>query len=544
MATSRVPLVLLACGSFNPITNQHMRLFELARDHMHSTGQYQVVGGIVSPVSDGYGKQGLVLAKHRIAMAKLALQSSNWVTVDEWESKQPDWTETVVTMRYHYGRILKEYEQSTERNSDSNENTTPLSNPCPQLKLLCGADFLDTFKIPGLWRDDHVEEVSGRFGLVCVSRGGLQPERAVHESDTLSRHRQNIFLVREWVRNETSATDIRRALRRGLSVKYLIPDTVIEYIHQHNLYTEDSERKNKGTVLRPLAKEAQQLVKSLDDYVNVAIRKIATLLKPDKDITHDGDHIIIKTLSTFKNYNMDFYVGKEFEEDLSGVDDRKCMTTINWEGDKLVCAQKGEVEGRGWTHWVEGDELHLVVTANHFEAINPLINSFLPSCPLTQIKAGGLPAPSPSLHCLKSTTTPAATMPVDFNGKWILETSEKFEDYLKVLNIDFATRKIAISLSQTKVVAQDGDKFDFKTLSTLRNYELAFTVGVEFDEHTKGLDNRNVKSLVTWEGDKLVCTQKGEKANRGWKHWIEGDKLYLELTCEDVVCVQVFKRKE
>lgn len=62
--------------------------------------------------------------------------------------------------------------------------------------------------------------------------------------------------------------------------------------------------------------------------VNVAIRKIATLLKPDKDIVHDGDHIIIKTLSTFKNYNMDFYVGKEFEEDLSGVDDRKCMVSI------------------------------------------------------------------------------------------------------------------------------------------------------------------------------------------------------------------------
>lgn len=39
MATRRVPLVLLACGSFNPITNQHMRLFELARDHMHRTGE-------------------------------------------------------------------------------------------------------------------------------------------------------------------------------------------------------------------------------------------------------------------------------------------------------------------------------------------------------------------------------------------------------------------------------------------------------------------------------------------------------------------------
>lgn len=62
--------------------------------------------------------------------------------------------------------------------------------------------------------------------------------------------------------------------------------------------------------------------------VNVAIRKIATLLKPDKDIVHDGEHIVIKTLSTFKNYNMDFYVGKEFEEDLAGVDDRKCMVSF------------------------------------------------------------------------------------------------------------------------------------------------------------------------------------------------------------------------
>lgn len=36
---SRIPLILLACGSFNPITNMHMRLFELARDHLHQTGQ-------------------------------------------------------------------------------------------------------------------------------------------------------------------------------------------------------------------------------------------------------------------------------------------------------------------------------------------------------------------------------------------------------------------------------------------------------------------------------------------------------------------------
>uniref|UniRef100_A0A673KHU5 Retinol binding protein 1 n=1 Tax=Sinocyclocheilus rhinocerous TaxID=307959 RepID=A0A673KHU5_9TELE len=102
----------------------------------------------------------------------------------------------------------------------------------------------------------------------------------------------------------------------------------------------------------------------LSNYLFVSkLIKIATLLKPDKDITQNGDHFTIKTLSTFRNYNMDFVVGQEFEEDLSGVDDRKCMTTITWDGDNLVCVQKGEIEGRGWTHWIEGDELHLELRA-------------------------------------------------------------------------------------------------------------------------------------------------------------------------------------
>ncbi|XP_051989238.1 nicotinamide/nicotinic acid mononucleotide adenylyltransferase 3-like isoform X2 [Xyrauchen texanus] len=121
----RILLVLLACGSFNPITHQHMRLFELARDHLHQTGLYRVVGGIVSPVSDGYGKQGLVVSKHRLAMARLALQSSDWVTVDDWESQQYDWTETVVTMRYHYSRIDAQYQQRIGERKDRPTNMQP-----------------------------------------------------------------------------------------------------------------------------------------------------------------------------------------------------------------------------------------------------------------------------------------------------------------------------------------------------------------------------------------------------------------------------------
>ncbi|XP_033832855.1 retinol-binding protein 2-like [Periophthalmus magnuspinnatus] len=133
-------------------------------------------------------------------------------------------------------------------------------------------------------------------------------------------------------------------------------------------------------------------------------------------------------------------------------------------------------------------------------------------------------------------------MPADYNGRWEMVKNENFEEVMKALDIDFATRKIAAHLHQTKVIVQNGDKFETKTLSTFRNYEVNFTIGVEFEEHTKALDNRKVMTLVTWDGDKLICVQKGEKENRGWKHWIEDDMLHLEIFAEGKVCHQVFKK--
>ncbi|NWH62888.1 NMNA3 adenylyltransferase, partial [Geococcyx californianus] len=256
---SRIPLILVACGSFNPITNMHMRLFELARDHLHQTGQYQVIEGIVSPVNDDYRKKGLVSARHRIAMAKLALETSDWVRVDPWESEQKTWTETVKVLRHHYSESLRLLESKKEfmKNKWPIERSTEDSlsyqhSVLPELKLLCGADFLQTFKTPNLWKEEHIKEILEKFGLVCISRAGSDPAQYINESHLLTKFQHNIFLVKEWIQNEISATQIRCALCRGLSVKYLIPDSVISYIAQHNIYTEESERKNEGDLLQPL----------------------------------------------------------------------------------------------------------------------------------------------------------------------------------------------------------------------------------------------------------------------------------------------------
>lgn len=100
--------------------------------------------------------------------------------------------------------------------------------------------------------------------------------------------------------------------------------------------------------------------------INIALRKIVWMLRPSKHIEHDvnSGRMKIKTITTFKNFDMDFTLGEEFTEDLGPVDGRKCQTTVDWDGDRLVCVQRGEKEGRGWTHWLEGNFLHLELRVN------------------------------------------------------------------------------------------------------------------------------------------------------------------------------------
>ncbi|XP_059189443.1 retinoid-binding protein 7a [Centropristis striata] len=133
-------------------------------------------------------------------------------------------------------------------------------------------------------------------------------------------------------------------------------------------------------------------------------------------------------------------------------------------------------------------------------------------------------------------------MPASLCGTWDMISCVNAEGYMIALGISQCLRKIAVMLKLKKVIEQQGDQYIIKTFSVFRNYTVSFRVGQEFEEFTQGLDNRHLKSLVTWEGNKLVCEQIGQKKKRGWSHWIEDDKLHLEMYCEGEVCKQVFKK--
>lgn len=75
---------------------------EIARDDFRERGDYEVIGGIVSPVHDSYGKPELAVGHHRCAMVKISIQSSEWIRLSDWEcNEQADWTRTRCSLQYH-----------------------------------------------------------------------------------------------------------------------------------------------------------------------------------------------------------------------------------------------------------------------------------------------------------------------------------------------------------------------------------------------------------------------------------------------------------
>lgn len=123
--------------------------------------------------------------------------------------------------------------------------------------LLCGADVLESFETPNLWKKEDIAEIVGRYGLVCITRSGGDPHKFINQSDELWKYRTNIHVVHEWVTNDISATHVRRALRRGRSVRYLLPDSVISYIQEHGLYSAESEQKNADVILAPFQRYSE-----------------------------------------------------------------------------------------------------------------------------------------------------------------------------------------------------------------------------------------------------------------------------------------------
>jgi nicotinamide mononucleotide adenylyltransferase len=166
--------------------------------------------------------------QYRVAMCQLAIdKASNWLMVDTWEAEKKEYSPTAHVLDHF------EHEINKVRNGiDAGDGTR---KPV-RIALLAGADLIQTMSTPGVWSENDLDHILGRYGTFIIERSGTDIDEALA---SLQPYRENIHVIQQLIQNDVSSTKIRLFLRRGMSVQYLIPAPVVEYIEQNHLFGED-----------------------------------------------------------------------------------------------------------------------------------------------------------------------------------------------------------------------------------------------------------------------------------------------------------------
>ena len=69
-----------------------------------------------------------------------------------------------------------------------------------------------------------------------LQRSGTDIDEAL---STLQAWKDNIWVIQQLVQNDISSTKIRLFRRRDMSIRYLVPEPVVQYIEANGLYDED-----------------------------------------------------------------------------------------------------------------------------------------------------------------------------------------------------------------------------------------------------------------------------------------------------------------
>jgi nicotinate-nucleotide adenylyltransferase len=190
-------------GSFNPI---HIGHLVVARKALDDT-DLDEIWFVVSPQNPDKKNTGeLIQADHRLAMVQMAIEGvSDFQACDiEFDLPQPSYT--------HIGlRVLRE------------------KHPNTKFTIVGGTDLQRKMST---WKS-HKEILEHHDLLIyprTLSAKDLKCAEASDFVESKTTHLKNVPNL------EISATYIREHLKKGKSVKYLIPDNVIEHIKLNNLF--------------------------------------------------------------------------------------------------------------------------------------------------------------------------------------------------------------------------------------------------------------------------------------------------------------------
>ncbi|XP_049596943.1 fatty acid-binding protein, brain [Syngnathus scovelli] len=111
---------------------------------------------------------------------------------------------------------------------------------------------------------------------------------------------------------------------------------------------------------------------NFDEYmkalgVGFATRQVGNVTKPTVIISQDGDKVVVKTTSTFRNTELSAKLGEEFDE--ITPDDRKVKSTFTMEGDKFVQVQKWDGKETKFVRELKDGKLVMTLTFDGVQAV-------------------------------------------------------------------------------------------------------------------------------------------------------------------------------
>uniref|UniRef100_A0A8C6TMI7 Cellular retinoic acid-binding protein 1 n=1 Tax=Neogobius melanostomus TaxID=47308 RepID=A0A8C6TMI7_9GOBI len=111
---------------------------------------------------------------------------------------------------------------------------------------------------------------------------------------------------------------------------------------------------------------------NFDEYmkalgVGFATRQVGNVTKPTVVISQDGDKVVVKTLSTFRNTELSAKLGEEFDE--TTPDDRHVKSTFTLEGDKFVHVQKWDGKETKFVREIKDGKLVMTLIFEGVQAV-------------------------------------------------------------------------------------------------------------------------------------------------------------------------------
>ncbi len=187
-------------GTFDPVHNAHLLIAQSAMEEFGLDRIIFVTAGNPPHKSE----RGITDACLRHEMVKRAAAGNPRFLADDYEVKKADYSYTSDMLTHFKTRY-----------------------PAAKLYFIIGADSLAYMH--NWYRPDLIVKQSV---ILTYPRSGDVGELVKEESELLGGDIRRIHAPRF----EVSSTMIRQRLKEGKSVKYLVPDSVIDFIDKYNLY--------------------------------------------------------------------------------------------------------------------------------------------------------------------------------------------------------------------------------------------------------------------------------------------------------------------